>query len=371
MLRDIVRTIEKAVSRVDQETIPGIASLGRTAARTVRAGRNLPAFDVSALDGFACKGKGRSFVVIGSVEPGERSSRALKAGEALFVPTGAAIPAHTLFVPREHVAEEAAQVVIRKAIDVHKIWPKGYWIRKGDHVVKRGEIIGPRTMELLSLAGQERVTVYRRPGVRLLSSGNELKKGIIPASNQHLLAGLLQRDGADVLGASVTGDDEREIGNAISHARDADLLLVTGGTAKGMKDMTRASFQGLGATFVLQFLPIVPGKTMTFGIVKDVPFFILPGNPRALRTLYEVFVRPCLAKLSGKGSTMAFSRARAPETVDKEADTIQLIPVVLSGGHPVHIEPLHAGEPDGFVLLERGTKHIEAGEEVSVLWVHA
>ncbi len=87
---------------------------------------------------------------------------------------------------------------------------------------------------------------------------------------------------------------------ALSSMADADLLLVTGGTAKGKKDVTRSSFQACGATFLLEALPVVPGKTMTFGKLDQTPFFILPGNPRALRTLYEVFIRPCLLKLAGR-----------------------------------------------------------------------
>ena len=370
MLRDIVRVIEKTVPRVSQEVIPAMESLGRVAARTVRAGRNLPAFDVSALDGFACRGSGNAFVAKGSLEPGQRGSVTLKAGEAIFVPTGAAIPAGSRFVPREYVTEEGMRISVETAEDIRKVWRKGYWIGKGEHVVRKGQTIGPRTMELLALAGLASVPVYRKPGARLLSTGNELKKGIVVNSNQYLLTGLLQRDGGEVVGCAIAGDDEREIAEALSHVKDSDFLLVTGGTAKGIKDVTRAAFQASGAVFLLESQPIVPGKTMAFGTIDDIPFFILPGNPRALRTLYEVFVRPCLAKLCGRVGATAVSRARAPEDIEKDPDTIHLIPVLLSEGHPVRIEQLHVDEPNGFLVLERGTTRVRAGEEVSVQWVN-
>ena len=74
MLRDIVRAIEKKVSPVGQETIPCLKALGRIAARTVKAGRDLPPFDVSALDGFACRGGGEEFVVKASLSPGQKSA---------------------------------------------------------------------------------------------------------------------------------------------------------------------------------------------------------------------------------------------------------------------------------------------------------
>ena len=292
-----------------QETIPCIGALDRVAARTLKSGRDLPAFDVSALDGFACRGSGNTFTVKAWLGPGEKSALRLKAGEAVFVPTGAGIPAHTRFVPVEHVQEEGATILVedeplavgrgnarRHGRSGRKV--TGY--SKSDRVATGGKSITPRAMELLALAGLEKIPVFRKPRVSILSTGNELKKGIIVNSNQYLLTGLVERGGGVVAHMAIAGDDEAEIGEALSSMADADLLLVTGGTAKGKKDITRSTFQACGATFLLEALPIVPGKTMTFGKLDQTPFFILPGNPRALRALYEVFIRPCLLKLAGR-----------------------------------------------------------------------
>ena len=137
----------------------------------------------------------------------------------------------------------------RQPRDIRKVWRKGYWIGKGEYVVRKGETIGPRTMELLALANLASVPVYRKPGARLLSTGNELKKGIVVNSNQYLLTGLLQRDGGEVVGCAIAGDDEREIGEALSHGKDSDLLLVTGGTAKGTKGRDARRISGVPAPY--------------------------------------------------------------------------------------------------------------------------
>ncbi len=215
MLRDIVRAIEKEVSPVGQEIIPCIKALGRVAAHTVKAARDLPPFDVSALDGFACRGGGKEFVVKALLEPGEKFVFHLRAGEAIFIPTGAAIPPKTRFVPVEHVQEKGARIVVKTlSDDMRKIWKKGYWISKSDHVAGRGESISPRTMELLALAGLKETAVFRKPRVSILSTGSELKKGIVANSNQYLLAGLIEQAGGEVAHMTTVADDEGEIGES-------------------------------------------------------------------------------------------------------------------------------------------------------------
>jgi molybdopterin molybdotransferase len=369
MLRDIVRSVERKSSAVEEEIIPCIKALGRVAARNVKAGRNLPPFDVSALDGFACRGRGNEFLVKGSLGPGEKSVIPLKAGEAIFVPTGAAIPPRTRFVPVEQVREAHARILIQTSTDMRKTWKTGYWIKKSDEVIRKGESLTPRKMELLALAGFQEIVVFKKPKVCILSTGNELKKGIVPNSNQYLLAGLVERDGGVILRLSTAADDEEEIGEALAQMSDADLLLVTGGTAMGKRDVTRASFQALRANFLLEGLPIVPGKTMIFGELGQALFFILPGNPRAIRTLYEVLIKPCLGRLAGRTGAARCDQAKVTEEIEKESGRIHLVPVALSAGGEPYTRELYVDEPNAIIVLERGIKRVRAGKEVEIIWV--
>ncbi len=367
MLRDIIHAIEKEVLPVGQEVVPAIRALGRVAARTVKAGRDLPAFDVSALDGFACKGNGKAFTIKAWLGPHEKPALRLAAGEAAFVPTGAAIPANTRFVAVEHVKEGSAGIVVETAADTRKVWKKGHWMRKGDVAISRGQSITPYSMELLALAGAEKIAVFRKPRVSILSTGNELKKGIVPRSNQSLLAGLTEKDGGEVVHTAVAGDDEAEICKELSSIPGTDLLLVTGGTAKGKKDVTRSSFQACGASLLLDALPVVPGKTMPFGKLNEMPFFILPGNPIAVRTLYEVFVRPCLLKLAGRKDSVRRGKIRVPRDIEK-AHRIHLIPVAISIDGDPQVRALGVDEPDAILILEGRRKRVPAGKEVEVQW---
>ncbi len=371
MLRDIIRTIEQEISPVGQEIIPCRKTLGRVPARAAKAGRDLPPFDISALDGFACGGAGREFTVKGSLGPGEKLPSRLKNGEALFVATGAAIPPYSRFVPVEQVTQNGTRILTETSDDMRKIWKRGYWITKATEVTRKGKEITPRTMELLALAGLKSIAVFRRPGVSILSTGNELKKGVVPNSNHYLLAGLVERDGGEIMRLATAADEVAEIRGALTKMAAADLLLVTGGTAMGEKDLTRASLQECGATFLLERLPIVPGKTMTFGKLGRTPFFILPGNPRALRTLYEVFIKPCLRILGGRTDAVRWSKASAPQDIEKETGRIHLIPVAFSAAGVPHIRELYTDEPDGFIILERDVKRVRAGKEVEIQWTEA
>jgi molybdopterin molybdotransferase len=224
-------------------------------------------------------------------------------------------------------------------------------------------------MELLALSGHETVEVFRRPAVAILSTGSELKKGVVPNSNRYLFMGLVTRDGGEVSSALTASDDEEEIRAFLDRLSGADLIIATGGTAKGRKDMTLRAFENANARVILHDLPVSPGKTMTFGTKGRTPFFILPGNPRALRPLYEVFVRACLMKLAGRRVEWKDSRAIASAPLQKDPYMTYLVPAMCSQGAPFRVERVHVDEPDCLLLLESGTEDVRTGEEVNVLWV--
>jgi molybdopterin molybdotransferase len=134
--------------------------------------------------------------------------------------------------------------------------------------------------------------------------------------------------------------------------------------------MTLRAFEKANARVILHGLPISPGKTMTFGTKGRTPFFILPGNPRALRPLYEVFVRACLLKLAGRRVEWRDSKVIASAPLRKDPDMTYLVPATCSGGTPFRVERVQVDEPDCLLLLESGTQDVSSGEEVDVLWVN-
>ena len=356
------------VSRVPEETVPLLASSGRVSATDVRAPSSWPPFDVSALDGYALKGPGTTFRIKGFLEPLAPEAPVVKKGEALFVATGGRIPPGARFVRRESVEESDDGLSVLSPLDERRLWKRGYWINKGTRIASRGKVIGPSAIESLALARIMEVRVIRRPSVAILTTGDELKKGRVPDSNKYLLASLAARDGAAISRLATAGDSETEIVQSVAACEGVDLLLITGGTSRGKGDLTYGALEGLEADFLLRQPPFLPGKTMAFGKARGSLFFVLPGNPKALRTLYELFVGHALRMLSGRGD-MRWKTGTfiLEEGVEKERGTILFMPVRISWKEDT-VTRVYGGRPDGFAVIGRDLARVLSGEKVRVVW---
>ena len=355
-------------SEVPEETVPLLASSGRVSATDVRAPSSWPPFDVSALDGYALKGPGTTFRIKGFLEPLAPEAPVMKKGEALFVATGGRIPSMARFVRRESVKESDDGLSVLSPLDERRLWKRGYWINKGTRIVSRGEVIGPSAIESLALARITKVHVIRRPSVAILTTGDELKKGRVPDSNKYLLASLAERDGAAILHLATAGDSETEIAQSVAACEGADLLLITGGTSRGKRDLTYGALEGLEADFLLRQPPFLPGRTMAFGRARGSLFFVLPGNPRALRTLYELFVGHALRMLCGRRD-MRWKTGTfiLEEGVEKGRGTTLFVPVRISWKEDT-VARVYGGRPDGFAVIGRDLTRVFSGEKVRVVW---
>jgi molybdopterin molybdotransferase len=367
-LFEILDTIDRHIPRGSEETIPLLDALGRVSARSLSAGRHMPPFDISALDGYAVRGAGMDFRLRGSLEPHGETPLPLKEGEAVFVPTGGRFPRGSRFAAREHVSEKTDSIRLETAADERKVVRSGDWLKKGRRLIDRGDVVSPVAMGLLALGGHVGLKVFKKPAVALITTGNELKKGGVTDSNKFLLAGLVQRDGGSVTSLHTVDDDEEQIRHAMRERPGARLFILTGGTSKGKKDLTKQAVRCLGFRFHLDSPPILPGKTMAFGRKGPQLFFILPGNPRAVQSLYELFVKRALLGMAGRPLQRTEYTLPLSTPVEKPAGITTVIPVLI-GAHPAKIEEMYPSAPDGFVVLEEGTEKLAAGEEVRVLRV--
>ena len=367
-LKGAWKAMETATKAVPEENASLLSALGRVSAAHISVPLSVPAFAVSALDGYSVKGRGREFRLKDFIEPFSPDPVSLNRGEAAFVATGAPIPPGTRFVRREKTTEGEGLIIVPAEGDDRKVWPRGCWIKRGTGIVRRGEAIRPSTVESLALVKREEIRIFRKPSVTILTTGDELKKGRIPDSNRYLLASLSQRDGAEIAGFETAGDTDAEIREKIEALHHSDLLLITGGTSKGRKDFTYRALEDLKGMFLVRRPPFRPGQTMAFGKMDRLLFFILPGNPKALVTLYELFVRSCLFKLSGRRKWRpTISRFILKDGVEKRGENVLFVPVRLSLRES-SIEELYSNEPDGIAIIDRGAKRVEAGQTVEVVW---
>jgi molybdopterin molybdotransferase len=364
---ELIALVDNNVRALSSELVPTIAAHDRVAARTVCARRDMPPYDVSALDGYAVKGEGCSFIVKGILEPFQPTSTELRDGEALFVPTGALLPAGTRFVARERVTERQDCIVTVADADEAKIVGKGSWQAKGAVLVRKGERLTGYSMAALSLAEQRAVRAYRRPKVAVINTGTELKKGRMIDSNRYLLTGLAERDGGDVVSSTTVEDREGKLVTLVKGLLDtAHLLILTGGTAKGKKDLTREALRRLHATFFLDAPPISPGKTMVFGKIRTCILFVLPGNPLVIGPLYELLVKRALYRIAGRQIQQEEHELQAPTDIEKPVDKIVAVPVRVNY-QAMRIDATYVEGPNGFAVLEPGVERVRAGETVRVV----
>ena len=293
------------------------AALDLVCAETVISPIDLPPWDNSAMDGFACRSAdarpGAVLRVIETVAAGEQPARTLGAGEAARVFTGAPIPAGADGVIRQEDTEAGADVVtIRDARDVGKnIRKRGEDITAGQTVLAAGTELGPAQLGVLASIAHEPVTVHRPPVVAFVASGDEivdldrrddiLAGRRIATSNSYTLHAMITRAGAVPRDLGLVPDRPDALRAAFTRAaaEGADLLLTTAGVSVGERDLVRAVVEEMGGEVKLWRVRIRPGGPLGFGMFGTLPWIGLPGNPVSTMVTFELFVRPAIRRLLG------------------------------------------------------------------------
>jgi molybdenum cofactor synthesis domain-containing protein len=363
---DIWAAIDLHTGPVGIESIPLLSAFGRIAALSISTVHDVPPFDISALDGYAINGKGSAFAVKGILEPFAAPPGHVDEGTAFFVPTGGRLPPSCRFVAREHVQEKEGVITVETGEDQRRLVKAGDWLRKGTDIVAEGDRVSPSVMASLSLACFETIEVFRKPAVSVITTGSELKQGRLVDSNRFLLAGLVERDGGELSEFHVADDSEEGIITVLSALRHSDLVILTGGTSKGKKDLTKKAVARWGGSFYLESPAVLPGKTMALGRKDRTAVCILPGNPKAVLTCYEVFVKRILRRLAGRTWDAKEFELLLPEEIRKTGDAITLTPPLLET-RVTGLQELRCREPDAFVVMEGNTRSLPRGSKVRVI----
>lgn len=299
----------------EPEEVPLRAALGRVLAESRQAGLDVPAYDNSAMDGYAARSAdvpaaGTRLPVSQTIAAGHPGTP-LQSGTAARIFTGAAIPdGADCVVIQEDTASDGDRVVIREVPAAgQNIRPRGHDIRSGTVVLEKGHRLQPHDLGLLASLGIARVSTYRPLKVAIVNTGDEvvepgqaLAPGQLYDSNSYTLQGLLERLGMQVLRLGIVKDTLEATRDRLRQAaEEADCIVTTGGVSVGDEDHVRQAVQQTGE-IALWKLAIKPGKPFSFGRVAATPFFGLPGNPVAVFVTFVTLVRPCLLLMQGATS---------------------------------------------------------------------
>lgn len=312
--------VDEAISRLlDQAPPPPPAqrvrldqAMGRVLAVDIHSPVNLPAWDNSAMDGYALRAAdlpqaGGCLLIGGRIAAGDQAISPLLAQQTVQIFTGAPLPpgADTV-VPQERCRVEGERVWFPSVSIGDHVRKEGEEVRRGDLLLKAGKRLRAQELGLLAGAGIARVEVYRPLQVCLLSSGNELREpgdplapGQIYNSNRYCLAALLRGWGVEVHDYGVMVDELAASRHALSLASsECDLLLSSGGVSVGEEDHLKQAIEELGNVDFWR-LAIQPGKPLAFGEVAGKPWIGMPGNPSAALITALVVVRPFLLRAQG------------------------------------------------------------------------
>lgn len=287
-------------------------ALGRVLATDIRSPMNLPAWDNSAMDGYALRAAdlpaaGGYLTLAGRIAAGQASNNPLQPGQAVRIFTGAPLPpgADTV-VPQESCRVAGERVWLPPVNDGEHVRKEGEEVRRGDLLLRAGKRLRAQELGLLAGAGIARMEVYRPLQVGLLSSGDELREpgealapGQIYNSNRHSLAALLRGWGMEVHDYGAMPDKLLVSRQALSlAAAECDVLLTSGGVSVGEEDHLKQAIEALGSVDLWR-LAIQPGKPLAFGEVAGKPWIGLPGNPSAALITALIVVRPFLFRAQG------------------------------------------------------------------------
>ncbi len=411
------------------------AALGRVAATEVRSTTDLPPWDNSAMDGYAIRAADVAGAteeapvllnVVGDVAAGAAPDVGIDRGAAARIATGARVPAHAdAVVPVELTtpADDAgtpggprgrdATGPIPKAVLVHAAVPAGGSIRRragdlvaGSVVLEPGTTVGPPIVAIVAGAGHAGLSVWRRPIVGVMATGDEIRvpgselgDSGIPDSNGPALQAYVEAAGGDARYLGTARDRLEDVRARLlaGLAEQADAIIVSGGVSVGPYDHVRTAFAEIGRIDLWR-VAVQPGKPFVFGTAPrpgggaPVLLFGLPGNPVSTFVTFELFVRPALRRLGGWTRTgrdvdRAVLLEDAPKSAERRAflrvtaerdgrgtpvrDTSGRVRVHLAGGiggQGSHVlSALAAAE--ALAVVPEGVAVHAAGDELELWWL--
>ncbi len=372
-------------------------SYGRVLARDIYSGIDVPPFDRATMDGFAVRAEDTfgadelnpiKLRVIGNVETGAEELPEVNPGEAVEIATGAPMPpGANAVVMVEYTKRRGDELTIYRSVTPgENVMSAGSDVMVGELILRRCTVIREREVGLLAAVGIDKVEVFRRPKVAIISTGNELVspgkelgRGKIYDINTYTIAHAVKSMGAEPIIMGIVRDDIDEMRNAINRALGVgDLVLLSGGTSAGLADLTYRVLNEVGPPgIIIHGLKVKPGKPTVVAVSRDNKLIIgLPGYPSSALMIFNIMVKPILARMLCMGIDEVRVKARLAIRADGAKGRRALYPVSLvDTGHGVVAYPLPAESgaistlafADGYIAIPETVEYLDSGDEVEVV----
>ncbi|MFC1677513.1 gephyrin-like molybdotransferase Glp [Planctomycetota bacterium] len=375
-----------SVSRLGTERVDFGGVLNRILAEDIKSDMDIPPFNKSAMDGYACRmaDLGSELTVIEVIPAGTVCQKTIQQNQCSKIMTGAMVPKGADCVIMVEYVEEAAKDRIRfvghKSSD--NICLKAEDIKAGEVVLCRGTRLRPQHIAVLASTGNTQPLVFKAPKVSVIATGSELvepadKPGLsqIRNSNSFQLAAQIESIQSAAINYGVAGDTVEQIDIVFKQAiRQSDVVIVSGGVSAGDFDFVPDILRQNGVKLLFEKIAIKPGKPTVFGTCGGRYCFGLPGNPVSTFVLFEILVKPFLYKLMGcdhkplniqmplDESLLRRKAKRQRWLPVRITDNSTVKPVIYHGS--AHINSLCGA--DGLVCMDIGVTEIKKGQPVAV-----
>jgi molybdenum cofactor synthesis domain-containing protein len=387
---DALRLVMEAARPIDRiERLPIVEADGRVAARDVRASVDVPPFDRAAMDGYAVRaedtfGAGthapRTLRCVDRVFTGQVPARGVGPGECTEIATGAPMPAGAdAVVMVEETETQGDDVrILTPVYPRQNVGRRAADLARGDVIVAAGAALNPSRVGALAGAGLTAVEVYARPSVALLSTGNEivppgepLGPGQIYDINRFTLEAVVRRHGGVAASLPIAADTMAELGAALDAARAHDIIVFSGGSSVGERDLMLDVLRQKGEVR-FHGIAVKPGKPTVFGTVGHTAVFGMPGYPTSCLSNAYMLLAPFLRAVARlppwQPATVQAPLARrvVSTTGRHQFYTVRLVEGRAEPAFKASGDITSMAHADGYIEITAQTDVVEAGTTVSV-----
>jgi len=372
------------------EKVSLFLSVGRVLAEDIISRENIPAFDRSTVDGYAVKASDTygcsestpaQLGISGEILMGDTADTPLKESQCIKISTGGMLPEgadSVVMVEHTDCSFDSLCLVYKTVSPYENVIRKGDDIKEGDTVLGKGTVITSRETGILASLGINEVPVAVKPRIGIISTGDELvptegqaKSGKVRDINTHILSALMRENGCDCTEYGIVKDKYEDIYAAVVRAvSESDIVLISGGSSAGTRDMTARIISSLGEVYA-HGIAIKPGKPTIIGRIDGKAVFGLPGHPAASYFVCLRFIVPLVQQLLGLRTEKKTVTAAVLQNISSNHGREEIVCVRLTklGAQPVFAKSgviSLLSESDGYIIIDRNREGLRRGEKVEI-----
>lgn len=379
-------TVLSSVRPLGSERVDIADASNRILAENVKSDMNIPPFNKSAMDGYACRRMdlANELTVIETIPAGYVPTKALQANQCSKIMTGGMVPKGADCVIMKEYVETIVENTVRFIGEQTKdnICRQAENIKAGDIVLRKGTIISSQHIAVLASVGNTQPLVAAMPKIGVIATGDELvepasqpEPSQIRNSNSFQLAAQIGNAGAIATNYGIARDATNIIDSVFKKAaRENNVVIISGGVSVGDFDFVPEMLRRNNIDLLFEKIAVKPGKPTVFGVSQEIYCFGLPGNPVSTFVLFEVLVKPFIYKLMGHVYKPLNVRMPMGERVTiKKAKRQKWLPVTITNEGTVMLVEYHGSahisslcSADGLISVDVGVTEVKADVPVSV-----